>query len=436
MEKTSMKCIKIITSLFLLFFLCIVSESCSSSPHISFKDTYIDGQDHQYMFLKETNETVVSKGNNGYYCYINNFLYHIDDKTLKATPLCNKSDCLHNNETDSSNKEQCNAYVDSGMLNQMYVYNNDIYIMCSNFITDSDGNSRIKNSLMRISNDGSKHEEILSFENEFVLRWLIHRGYLFYLSNNETELEKKKNESEITSTALYKISVNQINDKKKIFSSDDTGYYGAEFGHMTAYGNHIFLSASGYKNKRDYTSFVYGDNIDSVDLMYSYINYNFKEENFSFICDENNGKNSSIVFDGFSDDKFFYHNIKDDIHSPLRAISVNGGKPKDIHNYTQYYERFRMDDNYFYSFNYFDDDVYDGKKQETYTVYDKKWNKITTIPLEYTSNLAPGDNNFIFDLTMGKDKTSLYYINKSRFKSKNNKPILVFSVDNKQQYAP
>lgn len=399
-------------------------DKAGSDKVLSDEDTYIENQDYQYMFSTETNETNVAKGNGGYYTYINSFIYYIDADSLQATPLCNKSDCRHDKETDYVKIDECNAYVPTSPFKQLYFYEDNLYMIHESYITDNDGHLISKDDIIRISPDGSLRKEIISIENEFILTaWLIHRGNIFYIS--------RVGEGNTAIETLYKMPLSNPENKVKLMTSEDIGYFGTSLGYITAYGNHIYINAYGYASENDYLSVIENsdDENSTLDITTKecFVNYDIQTDKFTLIDGDDN---ESIIFEGFCDNKFFYHTFYDNAPSNLMSVDLDGENLKDIHAYSELYERYRMDEKYFYSYNMFDDRVYDREKPEVYTVYDKEWNKITDITLPYIANLSPGDEKYIFDLVYSNSKISLYAIDKTTFETDNTEAKLVFETSN------
>ena len=78
-------------------------------------NTYVEGMDYQYMYKSDAIFTSSqAKGENGYFFCKDKFIYYLEDETQRVTPLCNKADCLHDAEQDTTRRKSCNAHVNSG----------------------------------------------------------------------------------------------------------------------------------------------------------------------------------------------------------------------------------------------------------------------------------------------------------------------------------
>ena len=75
-------------------------------------DTYVEGQDHPYMYQTYMGiATAYVKGSHDYYFMRGKFLYRFDPETRKVSPLCTQEDCLHSREVDSNQYNMCYANV-------------------------------------------------------------------------------------------------------------------------------------------------------------------------------------------------------------------------------------------------------------------------------------------------------------------------------------
>ena len=77
----------------------------------NFGDTYIEGQDQQYMYTDLFYSTQkMTESEEGYYFLHQNYLFFADRDTLAVSPFCDKPGCLHEKETETSKTWKCNAY--------------------------------------------------------------------------------------------------------------------------------------------------------------------------------------------------------------------------------------------------------------------------------------------------------------------------------------
>ena len=106
------KLISAVLSICILSGIVCTISSCGEKPlEIDYSDKYIENQDYQYMYADGFGHSSFQKSDNGYYTAVNNFIFYIDGDTMDVTPLCYKSDCLHDKETDGKKLKKCKAYV-------------------------------------------------------------------------------------------------------------------------------------------------------------------------------------------------------------------------------------------------------------------------------------------------------------------------------------
>ena len=101
----------------------------------------------------------------------------VDDETEKAYPLCFKSDCLHNEETDPERIPNCNAFIGTPINAQfLCVYHNKLYCTVK---TNSKGTA----DLIEMELDGSNRKTIISDLDHIQAGSLVfHRGVFYYIS--------------------------------------------------------------------------------------------------------------------------------------------------------------------------------------------------------------------------------------------------------------
>ncbi len=213
-------------------------------------DTYIEGQDYQYMqtggFVNAAN---IQKGENGvYYVAAGNYIYYMDETSDILLPLCNKADCLHDKETDLEKISSCNAYISGpqAILCISY-YDGNIYYLECDYGLGSD-------ELYRLSADGSQKELVYQWEEGvFVDKWMIHRGVFYYTDYVLTTLEDPDTGEE-EMWQLYTFSelpLTGVVKKPSVLYSqteDLSGYWVQGFGDPHAYGNYVYLNVRAYED--------------------------------------------------------------------------------------------------------------------------------------------------------------------------------------------
>lgn len=224
-------------------------------------NSYNEGTDHQYMYDERIGFLhKQAKGENGYFFYHDNFLYYRDSMTEEFIPLCNRVDCLHDEETDMERRVTCNAYVgyETGSDYPADVgisyYDGYLYFIAEDTPSHS--------CLQRIKEDGTNREKVYDFGDAVLYGWCIHRGALYY------------SEQTYTTEEIFKINKLTLSGKKKletIYEPDRDNVTVYSLGaRITAYGDYVFFSSVGTKgNSQDeITQENYADY--AFDLTYAY----------------------------------------------------------------------------------------------------------------------------------------------------------------------
>ncbi len=226
--------------------ICVLFNGCGKGK-IQYKDTYVPGQDFQYMFYRETYEFGLSMAetDDAYYKLLDDYIYYVDKKTMKAVPLCGKSDCMHAKES-SSHRTNCNAYIRSedGYMN---LYKDNLYVRTMEY----DKEEQIHYSVFyAISLDGSKRNKVCEIKKDTIGFWMIHRGKLYYTV-------KDKNEQ----ISLKAIDLKKKSSPKNIYCAKDI--FNSDPEELLAYGNNIYLYIGGFSKKLDFLS---NDNDEGDDV--------------------------------------------------------------------------------------------------------------------------------------------------------------------------
>ena len=210
---------RIITLMFSVFsltlFLCC---GCAASESIIFSDEYISGQDSQYYYTF-SEHLPMADTEEGYY-FMNGedckFLYYRDMYTGETAQVCNKPECMHNDET-------CNAYL--GSINTLLCYSDKIYYLDN------------KQDLYEVSLDGGKHNKILSF-SEYVYYLAFHGEYVYYITTDFGTIANKEDETK-TIMRFYRLPVEQMKSEPELLY-EFQGIH-ANTGRLLCYGNYIYF---------------------------------------------------------------------------------------------------------------------------------------------------------------------------------------------------
>ena len=163
----------------LLFFslvLLLILAGCSD-PYAELSEEYNFETDYPVSFFEGSGGPFVAPAPGGYYAFIGQYLHFIDGETLDAVPLCNKPECRHMNESDSSRIPDCNAYFSVDQTPFLQYYEGKIYVSVNYWASAEDAKTR--NALVRVSPDGENREYLCQLEKGQYFSYAIHRGYLY-----------------------------------------------------------------------------------------------------------------------------------------------------------------------------------------------------------------------------------------------------------------
>lgn len=227
--------------------------------------SFIDYNCDMQIVYQGSGATVpMTKSDTGYY-YVgeDRIIIYVDGKTKKATPLCSKPNCMH----DDPNS--CNAYLNiseniaintllGSVGTAIQYYDGSIYAVCGEY-----DNSMIeyKTYLMRMNADGNNREHITDYFDFTFTKWFIHQGYFYYTSDSSI-LRIPLDSPKSTPETLY---------KAKYFVSQNENTYTK----MCAYKNYLYFSvdeidADGNGDGRQSVCI----NLDTMEKTYLMINNN------------------------------------------------------------------------------------------------------------------------------------------------------------------
>lgn len=383
----------------LILLIAVMAISCGCMNNtakdiiIEYKDTYIENQDFQYNFFdKSTGQTIVQKGNGGYYFVLNDFFYFVDENTMNAVPLCNKTDCLHDKETDPEKVTNCNAYLSGFVINPLFcIYEDRIYKIADESYYEGE-KLIIVNSIYQCNSDGTGSKKVFSI-NQNISRWFIHRGIIYYTTDVNNILMG------------YDLSNNKEN---AVVDLDSIGLYNAVVENITVYGNNIYIILNGYESEEDYKKMVGGEEITTIEEIYA-VNI---VDNSNYTVKSETGF-SGLIFEGFFDDCLIVSDADYNAENPekkMYSIDKNGNKKLLDYKYASLYDFCYFDNNFTYMKKGTDiDDV----QKNFFEVYSKD-KLLTTIdfPDGYVNGIYLGDEDYLFYYEDNENIQRLYYISK------------------------
>ena len=156
-----------------------VPDSSVSYASESIPGGYTHGTDWQYFQASEGLwYPKIQETEKGCFFYYDHFVYFYDAKNDVIMPLCSKNNCLHDKETNRSKRQECNAYIDSivGDDITLMLYEDNVYACYQWHGEKTDFENPW--TLIRIKADGSARDEVTFLD--LIQDPLIHRGYLYY----------------------------------------------------------------------------------------------------------------------------------------------------------------------------------------------------------------------------------------------------------------
>lgn len=218
----------------IVLFLCMFSLTCCTPARES-GASYLSNEDDQYYFTKQVASICsMAKTEEGYYFFSGPnemYLYYLDRKTMKPIALCDKPDCLHGRETDPKKIINCNAFFSYMNGNLMY-YGKNLYMFGQSSASEAE-----KMSLFQVSLDGAQRKRIVDLKED-VLRIIIHRGYVYYITNDYGTIDGKE-DTTVSTCKLFRINLNDIaKGSEELYTA--SGIY-EEAGMMKGYGDGIYF---------------------------------------------------------------------------------------------------------------------------------------------------------------------------------------------------
>lgn len=203
-------------------------------------NTYHEDYDFQYLFEKPSINTlpdIQTVGRNVYFIH-NDYIYfaNLDEQVVR--PLCSRTSCLHDQETDPDRMDECNAYAKEDDPEQsvgIAAYGGAIYRI--QHIFDSTGLVYMSR-LWKIAQDGSTKDLVRTWKQTSIDNWMIHRGYLYYEeAYSENDAEKVTQHYTLKRMALNGAKKDEI-ILKDDQDSDETfsGFY-----NLQAFGNYVYF---------------------------------------------------------------------------------------------------------------------------------------------------------------------------------------------------
>ena len=220
----------------------LLSVLCTACQSKELPDTYVEDSDYQYMNMESLHFTLRHvRGSKGPCVLHGDYIYFIDEGSNTILPLCNNADCLHDQETDPEKYAYCNACMrptngfPTGELGISY---------CNGFLycLDRGFNASSPPFLYRLSEDGSKKEQVYQWDNCSINEWLIHRDVLYFTKQFHEKVDGKMKEF----VQLMSLSLTDLTKREEPVFIPDEDLTVATLGKPKAYGNHLYFQIIAY----------------------------------------------------------------------------------------------------------------------------------------------------------------------------------------------
>lgn len=157
----------------LLAIIVVVNSGCSLKRNYGTEYNFETDCQYSYYDSRDDWKRVQSDGT-GQYILKNQYIYYYNTETKHLTPLCNKPNCLHDNEIDLNKLSDCNAYAPDTLSADERIQYYEGYI----YYVDNNVN---QTCLYRVKKDGSKKDKVFTTDDNIIIsNWLIHRGCFYY----------------------------------------------------------------------------------------------------------------------------------------------------------------------------------------------------------------------------------------------------------------
>lgn len=277
------------TIIFTLLLSIICLSGCSSKKE--FGEEYNPDTDYQYTYVDTfDNHRQVQSGNGGKYIWYNNFIYFLNEETGSLSPLCAKANCMHDQETDTDKLKECNANAQESENSYSFIsyYDGNVYFVQND-------------TLYRISQDGSKKDAIfLTEDGANIEAWLIHRGVLYYNTQEYYSINNEKIGTRVILKAI-KLGSHMSEKNAEIVYQSDEGISVLTFAGLRAYKSNLYFKiiANDNNKKRDGTTEGW---IKALSVPYFCYNIGTKEI-YEVKCPEGYGEYANISDVFFMEDK-------------------------------------------------------------------------------------------------------------------------------------
>lgn len=189
------------------------------SPKILNENRYIEGQDSQFYY-NNANAQSMAESEKGYYFLSGDYLYYADKIDMTPVIVCNKPNCLHNEETDPTKILYCNAFFEGAK--SLFYYKGSLYIFVTRTATTN------KSELMKVSPDGTRRKTLFKVDGTITAA-ALHRGTVYYASQVW----------EADGQSIVRVKAARLNGKSKEIYKDT--FVSGNVSDIVCYGNYVYI---------------------------------------------------------------------------------------------------------------------------------------------------------------------------------------------------
>jgi len=374
------------------------------SPKILYENRYIKGQDQQFYYHCNESAQPMAESENGYYFFGGNYLYFVDKANMTPVIVCNKPNCLHNEETDPTKILYCNAFFEGAK--SLFYYNGSLYI----FVTHT--TITHESEFLKVSLDGTRRKTLFRVDGS-ISSSALHRGVLYYAAqvwdaNGQT---------------IMRVSAAKLNGKSKEIYKETFGY--GNVNDIICYGNYVYFNTFNYTEDGRFEKMV---------------RHNILTEETEVLFD--NPNMVSIGKPSFINDKMYYRKTKTRIPdmsleyqegflADLDGSNANNnfdpGFPVDVNSDGQYLYARDIE------WSPFSKPV-DEQQLTIYTIDGEVVNNVPTGSFGRIQRLIPGGKEHMFLQQEDNDFLRIYYAEKSQISTGNIEWKLLFEIEREKMY--
>lgn len=393
----------------LLVVMCVISLLLTGCENTKYKTNNNQNSlelnystDMQIMYLCSGGNIGVpmTKSDTGYY-YIGKgisdtrMIIYIDKESKKATPLCSKPNCIHDDI------EECDAYVSSSSNlavdtifgatgNLIQYYEGSLYLLCAEYDKSF---INYNTYILKMDLDGGNRTQITEYFDFPVTRWCLHRGYFYY----------------VTDSSLLRIPADSLKSEPEVVYEAEFFEENSEntFRSLYAYKNYVYFQVDEKDDKGN------GDgrktlciNLDTMEKTEIKVNEKYG------------------VINGFIGDKLMISKVIGN-EKVYQIADLNGKNSEQLFTQNEADKTsVTFDGTYYYSDNHSQTNS-NSDVEQVITVFDTEFNEIDTfrlpqLDMKVYSFFAPQDEDFfIFECFNENDEHVIVMADKSQIGSIN-----------------